>query len=100
MKIVLGCDSAGEQSEESLLGFCEYELCSPDKKKTVGKLLLALPFPLRKEKYTLLQLILPYLAWTVENGLNLVSLDDERRRLEKNNTFTNSTLPKTSGRTW
>lgn len=100
VKIVLGCDSAGEQSEESLLGFCEYELCSPDKKKTVGKLLLALPFPLRKEKYTLLQLILPYLAWTVENGLNLVSLDDERRRLEKNNTFTNSTLPKTSGRTW
>lgn len=83
VKIVLGCDSAGEQSEESLLGFCEYELCSPDKKKTVGKLLLALPFPLRKEKYTLLQLILPYLAWTVENGLNLVSLDDERRRLEK-----------------
>lgn len=49
----------------------------------MGKLLLALPCPLRKEKNTLLQLILPYLAWTLENGLNLVSLDDERRRVEK-----------------
>lgn len=83
VKIVLDSESADGQSEETPVGFCEYELCSPDKKKKVGKLLLALPAPLRKEKYTLLQLVLPYLAWTVENGLNLVSLDDERRRLEK-----------------
>lgn len=44
---------------------------------------MELPHPLRKEKQTLLQLVLPYLAWTLENGMNLVSLDDERRRLEK-----------------
>ena len=83
VKILLEEDGQEGEAEEVPSGFCEYELCSPDRKKAVGKLLLALPCPLRKEKNTLLQLILPYLAWTLENGLNLVSLDDERRRVEK-----------------
>ena len=57
------------------------------KGKNIGKLLLVLPHPLRKEKQTLLQFVLPYLAWTLENGMNLVSLDDERRRLEKGTVY-------------
>lgn len=83
VKIILEGQLPEEQAAEQYAGYYEYDLFSPDQKKTVGKLLLALPCPLRKEKCTLLQLILPYLAWTLENGLNLVSLDDERRRLEK-----------------
>lgn len=83
VKIVLEACSSEDEREEIEAGFYAFELFSPDKSKNIGKLLLALPHPLRKEKQTLLQLVLPYLAWTLENGMNLVSLDDERRRLEK-----------------
>ena len=62
---------------------CSFPLVSPGKAEPVGELRLALPSPLRKEESGLIGLLLPYLAWTVENGLNLVSLDDERKQLEK-----------------
>ena len=39
--------------------------------------------PLSKEDKALLEVIVPYLAWTLENGLAVISLGDERRRLEK-----------------
>ena len=38
---------------------------------------------IRKEDKALLGVIVPYLSWTLENGLALISLGDERRRLEK-----------------
>ena len=38
---------------------------------------------LSKEHRTLLQLLLPYVDWTISNGTNLMLLDDERRKLEK-----------------
>ena len=82
VKIVLEACSSEDEREEIETGFYAFELFSPDKSKNIGKLLLVLPHPLRKEKQTLLQFVLPYLAWTLENGMNLVSLDDERRRLE------------------
>lgn len=50
VKILLEEDGQEGEAEEVPSGFCEYELCSPDRKKAVGKLLLALPCPLRKEK--------------------------------------------------
>ena len=49
----------------------------------IGRVWLALQRPFLKEEKALLRLISPYLAWTLMNGSNLVSLDDERRRLEK-----------------
>lgn len=39
--------------------------------------------PLKKDDRTLLEIIVPYLAWTLENGLKLISLGDEYKRIEK-----------------
>ena len=39
--------------------------------------------PLSKEDRMLLEIIAPYLSWTLENGLAMISLGDERRRLEQ-----------------
>lgn len=36
-----------------------------------------------KEDKALLEVIVPYLSWTLENGLAMIGLGDERRRLEK-----------------
>jgi len=52
-----------------------------------GKMLaiwnLEMPVALKKEDRALLEVIVPYLSWTLENGLALIFLGDERRRLEK-----------------
>ena len=42
-----------------------------------------MPSDWKKEDKALLEVIVPYLAWTLENGLMIISLGDERRRLEK-----------------
>ena len=60
-----------------------FELQAPGKSVTVGKLWMWLDAPVRKEEQALIRLLLPYLAWTLEHGLNLVSLDEEQKRLEK-----------------
>lgn len=44
---------------------------------------IRLPEALSKEDKALIEVIVPYLSWTLENGLALISLGDERRRLEK-----------------
>ena len=66
---------------EKAIGFV-FDLVSPEK-GTIGCMWMALNRPFPKEEKALLQLVSPYLAWAVENGANLVSLDDERRRVEK-----------------
>lgn len=38
---------------------------------------------LKKDDKALLQVIGPYISWTLDNGLSLISLGDERKRLEK-----------------
>lgn len=38
---------------------------------------------IKKEDRALLEVIVPYLSWTLENGLAMIVLGDERRRLEK-----------------
>lgn len=38
---------------------------------------------MRKEDRALLEVMVPYLSWTLENGLAMIVLGDERRRLEK-----------------
>ena len=37
----------------------------------------------KKEDKALLEVIVPYLSWTLENGLAMIGLGEERRRLEK-----------------
>ena len=60
-----------------------FELVAPGKLQPVASLWLHKKGKIKKDERTLIQLILPYLAWTLENGLNLASLSDERIRLEK-----------------
>ena len=79
MKISVSGENIGGQEGN----FTSFKLLSPGEKVPVGVLLLALSRPLGKEEKEMLRLILPYLAWTIANGLNLVTLDDERKRLEK-----------------
>lgn len=66
---------------EKTTGFV-FDLVSPEK-GLIGRMWMALSRPFHKEEKALLQLVSPYLAWALENGANLVSLDNERRRVEK-----------------
>lgn len=67
---------------EGTTGF-RFDLISSEDEKVIGCVWMALKHPLHKEGKALLQLVSPYLAWTLVNGANLVSLDDERRKVEK-----------------
>ena len=60
-----------------------FPLIAPGKDHPVAYLWLQKQEAIHKDEQSLIQLILPYLAWTLENGLNLASLSDERMRLEK-----------------
>lgn len=60
-----------------------YALFSPGKDNAIGTLWLYPQTTLRKEEKALIGLMAPYLAWTLENGQNLLSLEDERRKVEK-----------------
>lgn len=81
------CDGEGEAEEvpsDKEKGILQvFELQSPGKPVTVGRLWIWLAAPVRKEEQALIRLLLPYLAWTLEHGMNLVSLDEEQKRLEK-----------------
>lgn len=60
-----------------------FPLIAPGKDQSVASLWLHKLGMIKKDEQSLIQLILPYLAWTLENGLNLATLSDERMRLEK-----------------
>ena len=51
--------------------------------KVIGVWEVEVPTGISKEERTLLEVIVPYLSWTLENGLAMILLGDERRRLEK-----------------
>ena len=76
------CVACGEE-EERTSSWLSWRLVAPGKEVPVGTLWMDVPRPLRKEEQAWLSLMLPYLAWTLENGLNFVALEEERRRLEK-----------------
>lgn len=60
-----------------------FELYTPDKSAVVGKLCLYSSQKLKREAHALMQVIAPYLAWTLEHGMAVIQLSDERIRLEK-----------------
>lgn len=60
-----------------------FDLVAPGKTQPVAKLWVRMHRNIKNDERSLIQLILPYLAWTLENGLNLASLSDERLQLEK-----------------
>ena len=59
------------------------DLIAPEDEHVIGCVWLASKRPLSKEGKFLLQLVSPYLAWALVNGANLVSLEEERRQVEK-----------------
>ena len=86
MQIYLKDGESGDEPFASLpfpLPVQTSDLVSPENGEVIGCIWLALKKPLSKEGKALLQLISPYLAWALVNGANLVSLDDERRKVEK-----------------
>ena len=49
----------------------------------IGLWRISMESELKKEDKALLEVIVPYLSWTLENGLAIIGLGEERRRLEK-----------------
>lgn len=61
----------------------EFNLIVPDKEHPIGKIELYTRHKLSKDERALMKVIVPYIAWTLDNGLTFISLGDQRRRLEK-----------------
>ena len=60
-----------------------FPLTVPDRELPLGQVYLYATHRLRKEDKALMQVFLPYLSWTLEHGLTLVSLVDRQKQLEK-----------------
>ena len=85
-EMIYSSDSEAEEGEEEGVpaGFrSEFPLKVPDKETPIGVIELYTRRKLAKEDTALVHVIIPYIAWTIENGLTFISLDDERKRLEK-----------------
>ena len=59
------------------------DLIAPGKGESIGQLWLKKDGKLRRDEMSMMRLITPYMAWTLENGLNLMMLADARIRLEQ-----------------
>lgn len=59
------------------------DLVAPGKEEAVGRLWLKKNGRLKRDEMSMMKLITPYMAWTLENGLNLMTLTDTRIRLEQ-----------------
>lgn len=58
------------------------DLVAPGRSEAVGRLWLKKTGKLRRDETSVMKLVIPYMAWTLENGLNLMMLTDEKVRLE------------------
>lgn len=76
-------DSPNIDKTESEKKVTSFPLWVPDKGKSIGTLqLYSLHTPTRDER-AVLQVLIPYFAVAIENGLTFVDLGDEYRRIEK-----------------
>lgn len=64
-------------------GYSLYRLMVPDKREPIGLLAVRMQKKLSKDDQALLQVIAPYIAWTIDNGITFLTLGDERENLEK-----------------
>lgn len=60
----------------------DFPLYANDGRK-MGVWRISAPHLLKKDEIKLFRVMVPYISWTLENGLALVSLDDEQKRLDK-----------------
>ena len=84
LRIVLPGSEAGEAgTTKNRIEGESFDLIPPGKTQAVGKLHVTPAGPWRREERNMMNFLLPYIAWTLESGFTLLSLDEERRRLEK-----------------
>ncbi|NDV65891.1 DUF5113 domain-containing protein [Bacteroides sp. 224] len=85
MRISLFTNTDDEEAvaEEDWEGMIEYPLYVPDKEQPIGIVGIQTSRSLSKDEQALLQVITPYIAWTVDNGITFIMLGDEQENLEK-----------------
>lgn len=73
-----------EEKKKSGEGICtSFLLNIPGREQPLGEVYLYSLHKMKKDDKALMQVITPYISWTMENGLAFISLGDERKRLEK-----------------
>ena len=83
-RIVAQSEDDREDKEEAGEGICtSFILNIPGKELPLGEVHLYSSHKMKKDDKALMQVITPYISWTLENGLAFISLGDERKRLEK-----------------
>lgn len=60
-----------------------FKLYIPDKEQLIGIWEIVTKHKLSKDELALVNVIAPYIAWALDNGMTFISLGDERERLEK-----------------
>ena len=73
-------DNAAETPSETKSVFY---LSVPDKESPIGMFTVFTSHRLTKDEQTLIRVIVPYIAWTLDNGMTFISLSDEQEKLEK-----------------
>ena len=74
----------GSESEIQCSGIVStFNLNVPDKELPIGEFTICTSHRLSKDDLTLLNVISPYIAWSIDNGITFISLGDERERLDK-----------------
>ncbi len=75
-------NTESEPVEEKLIK-SSFNLYLPEEENPVGVIELYAHHRMNKDEKALMNVIAPYIAWTLGNGLTFISLGDERIRLEK-----------------
>lgn len=60
-----------------------YPIIDSDSNEAIGEVYIASKKKINKEDKSLINIVLPYIFWTIDNGSTFISLGDERMRLEK-----------------
>lgn len=74
---------SGKEIQESGFIRTSFELNVPGRKAPVGKIDLFTPAPLSKDDLALINVIVPYIAWSIDNSLAFLFLGGQRKLLEK-----------------
>ncbi|MGP1436911.1 MAG: DUF5113 domain-containing protein [Phocaeicola sp.] len=75
-------DGASDEERINNLLCNKFLLTASSTNKTIGEVHLYTKDELKKDHKTLMNVITPYIAWTIENGLTFISLGDEQKMLE------------------
>lgn len=89
IKQLIGCDyfKLLTLDEENEVPFFENSLSYPivdiETNNRIGKVFISSKSKINKEDKSLINILLPYIYWTIDNGNTFISLGDEKIRLEK-----------------